>query len=113
MVQKLFLDIWRIDMETMNAQTIVDEIYSHIQKQGGRTADWYVGIAADINQRLFIDHKVPRQNHWFIYRKATSVNNARAVEKALLDTGCDGGGGGGDYNTVYVYAYLKGINTEP
>jgi hypothetical protein len=111
--KNLILSIWRINMETKDAQTIVNEIYAHMQKQGGKTTGWYVGIAADIDQRLFTDHKVPRQNHWFIYRKSTSANNARTVEKALLDLGCDGGGGGGDDKSVYVYAYLKGPNTEP
>jgi len=100
-------------METQFAQTIVDEIYAHMQKQGGKPADWYVGITDDIDQRLFIDHKVPRQNHWFAYRKAASAGHARSAEKVFLDYGCDGGGGGGDDKSVYVYAYLKGPNTEP
>ena len=79
-------------MEAKNAQTIVNEIYAHMQKQGGQLSDWYVGITSDIEQRLFTDHNVPRKNHWYAYRKATTADEARSAEKAFLDAGCDGGG---------------------
>jgi hypothetical protein len=98
-------------MASLSAQGVVDEIAAHIRKQGGNTASWYAGIAANAEQRVFGDHNVPR-DHWWIYRAAVSSTEARSAEKALLAWGCDGGGGGGDLNSVYVYAYLKTPTTR-
>jgi hypothetical protein len=100
-------------MEAKDAQTIVNEIYTHMQKQGGQLSGWYVGITSDIEQRLFAGHRVPRKNHWYAYRKAINADEARAAEKAFLDAGCDGGTGGGEEDATYVYAYLKGTETVP
>ena len=100
-------------MADQDAQTIVNEISAHIQKQGGTPLSWYVGITANIEQRLFGDHRVPKENHWWAHRRAVSSDAARSAEKALLDWGCDGGGGGGDSDAVYVYAYLKTTSTNP
>lgn len=96
-----------------DVQTIVSEFNAHIRKQGGNFENWYVGITQDIEQRLFGDHKVPRKDHWFIHREAFTSDDARAVEKAFLEWGCDGGTGGGDEDTCFVYAYLKTSVTDP
>jgi len=40
------------------------------------------------------------------YEKADSAAIARKVEKAYHDAGYQGGPGGGDNSTVYVYAYV-------
>lgn len=96
-----------------DAQTIINEFNGHIQQQGGQPSAWYVGITQDIEQRLFGDHKVPKKNHWFIQREAFTSDDARAVEKAFLDWGCDGGDGGGDDQARFVYAYLKTSITNP
>ncbi|MGA9108797.1 MAG: hypothetical protein ACLPSL_15270 [Smithella sp.] len=95
------------------AQEAYNEIYAHIVKQGGALSKWYCGITADIEKRFFGDHNVPDKDHWFAYRECTSHTAARNVEKALLDLGCDGGTGGGDDNSIYVYAYLKTSITDP
>lgn len=100
-------------MQALDAQTIVNEIGAHIQKQGGALSSWYVGITEDIEQRVFGAHRVPRKDHWRAHRKATSSSAARAAEKALVNWGCDGGTGGGDNGAVYVYAYLKTAVTNP
>lgn len=100
-------------MATKDDDTICSEISAHINKQGGQRSSWYVGIAADIKQRLHGDHRVPENDHWFIWRETFSANDARAVEKALIEWGCAGGPGGGDSNTRFVYAYLKTPVTEP
>lgn len=100
-------------MQAQDAQTIVNEIAAHIQKQGGALPSWYVGITENIEQRVFGDHSVPKENHWRAHRKALSSDVARAAEKSLLGWGCDGGGGGGDSDAVFVYAYLKTAITNP
>lgn len=86
-------------------QQLINEIHAHIREQGGHPSNWYVGIA-NHPDRLFVDHNVPRQNAWFICRRAPSAAVARAVEKAFHDWGCRGAGGGGGYDTTIVYAYL-------
>ena len=100
-------------MNAKPAQTVYDEIVAHIKSQGGPYPSWYCGIAADWADRLFNNHQVPRENHWYIARRCYTDTDARAVEEALLELGCDGGGGGGDTATVHAYAYLKSIETNP
>jgi hypothetical protein len=94
-------------MAAQDNQAICNEISAHINKQAGDKKSWYVGIAANIARRLHGDHQVPEKDHWFIWREAKSAGDARTVEKALHDWGCDGGPGGGDATTKFVYAYLK------
>ena len=100
-------------MPAIQAQQAYDEIAAHIMKQGGAYRAWYCGIAASIESRLFGDHKVPRKDSWWSWRQCFNDAAARDVETALVRLGCDGGPGGGDATTVYVYAYLKGSATDP
>ena len=93
-------------------QTVLDEIAAHINKQGGVKSSWYAGIASDPKHRLFSDHNVSEKDGWWIFRNAGSEAQARAAENSLLDWGCDGGSGGGDHNSVFVYAYLKTTTTK-
>ncbi|OIR02186.1 hypothetical protein GALL_158060 [mine drainage metagenome] len=97
---------------TYTAQQIITDINSHMRQHSGTNADWYVGIATDPKQRLFNDHNVSEKNDSWIYRRATSSDVARSVEKAYLDAGCTGGPGGGDDHTDYVYAYRKTRSTR-
>ena len=89
------------------------EITAHIKKEGSALNNWYAGITSDIESRLFGAHKVPRKNHWFIFREATSARAAREIEDALLKAGLDGNTGGGDDASTYVYCYKKTSITEP
>ena len=95
-------------------QTIVDEIVAHINKEEGPFSGWYTGITSDIDERLFGYHRVPKENHWFIWREAASNRDARNIESTLINEyGTDGGSGGGDASSVYVYSYKKtGITNE-
>ena len=97
-----------------DAQTILNEIVAHIDDEGGPKNTWYSGITNDIGERLHGAHGVPRENHWFITRRALSNADARAVENALIDqVGTDGGPGGGDSSSVFVYSYKKAGFTNP
>ena len=100
-------------MEAETAQQVYDKIVAHIKKQDGAYSSWYAGIASDWEDRLFSDHQVPRENHWWAAFKCISNKAARDAEDALHELGCDGAPGGGDESTVYVYAYLKGTMTDP
>ncbi len=76
-------------------------------------SQWYVGIASDVRERLFIDHKVHEQNGQWAHSPADTADIARSVEKHFLDAGLDGGAGGGDDTTKTVYVYLKSSRTDP
>ena len=97
----------------MTNDQIITEINAYMQKFTGRAnSDWYVGIAAAPRDRLFIDHCVDEKNGVWIFRQAASDSCAREVESAYHAAGFDGGPGGGDRTTVFVYAYLKTRSTE-
>lgn len=97
----------------MDTKQAYAEIKAHIDKCSHRYSDWYAGITSDIQQRLHGDHAVPKKDHWFAHRTVGTADGARSVEKALIDLGCDGGGGGGDKDSKTVYAYLKTSQTNP
>jgi hypothetical protein len=102
-----------MELEPKGAPEAYDEIVAHIKANGGEYSNWYCGITSDWASRLFDEHKVPPKVHPYIARQCYSDDNARAVENALIELGCDGEPGGGDETSVYVYAYLKGTMTDP
>jgi hypothetical protein len=95
-----------------SAQQVYDEIKSFIDSHNNYPT-WCSGIASNPRERLFQDHNVSEKSDYWIYRQCQSEQSARNVEEALLKLGCDGGTGGGDESTVYVYAYRKSTNTNP
>ncbi len=99
-------------MVAQSVEQVFGEITAYIDKEGWAHSHWYCGIASNPEDRLFNEHTVIRGNRW-IYRQCYNDFDARAVEKELLKLGCDGGRGGGDESTVFVYAYLKGLETNP
>ncbi len=74
-------------------------------------SEWYVGIAADPEERLS-EHGV-KESDWYIVRRLAGAEEARRVEESLLKLGCEGGPGGGDEASTAVYAYWKRGHTEP
>jgi hypothetical protein len=96
--------------------TIVNDIKGHADREGSGYRNWYCGVAANPDDRLFDNHNVPRDKDkaWWIKRNAGSEQNARDTEDCLLRFGFDGNPGGGDYSTIHVYAYKKipGITRE-
>ncbi len=93
-------------VQAQAVSTISSEIDAHMRRSGIPNSSWYVGITADIDERLFGYHNVPRQDHWFIFRRCVDVNSARALEAAYHRAGCKGGPGGGAFGCVYIYAYV-------
>lgn len=100
-------------MATKDTKTITAEISAKIKKQGGQMGSWYVGTASRVKPRLFVEHNVPQTNHWFIWRKAVSAEDATASEAALHGLGCDGTEREKDDKARHVYAYLKAAATKP
>lgn len=97
---------------TKTKEQIRSEIKVYIKAYGGVCADWYVGVASDPESRLFDDHGVSREGFW-IYRECENSDVAREIEEYFINVvGTDGGSGGGDNTTKYVYAYKKTISTN-
>lgn len=89
-------------------------IMVHIRESGRPYAAWYVGIAKDPRERLFQGHGVDEARDWWIFRQASSSETAREIERYFVTVlGTDGGPGGGDSESVFVYAYLKSEHTRP
>jgi hypothetical protein len=86
--------------------TIIAEINAHFTASGVPNDRWNVGITGDVENRLFGYHKVSRQKDCWIYRTALNSDQARSIEAAYHKAGCKGGGGGGDYTSTVVYAYV-------
>mgnify|MGYP001336667325 CR=1 FL=1 len=102
----------------MSATKLLNDIKSTIEKSRYAPSAWYVGIAADLIDRLENGHQVAgvsemRGTPW-IYGNAESDTAARRIEAWFVTVmGTDGGQGGGDHRTTYVYAYLKTRDTNP
>ena len=97
----------------MIAKDIVADINAFIQQCGGANPDWYVGVSADVEERLFSYHKVSRNFDSWIYRHADTSEIARTVEKAYITMGCDGVLSEPEAGAHLVYAYRKSVNTGP
>jgi hypothetical protein len=96
------------------AQQIIAHIDGYMQKfPNNKNPQWYVGIASDVRQRLFSDHRVSEQLDRWAYISADTSGIARSVETTYHNAGCDGGPGGGDNTTIVVYTYLKSGRTNP
>ena len=91
---------------------IIKEIRSYITECGGSIKKWYVGIAADPEERLFDDHSVDEEKDFWICCTASSNTVARDVEKHFLAKGAAGGTGGGSKATKSVYAYRISSRTN-
>lgn len=93
---------------------IIADIKAYIGKDSGAYGNWYVGITKDPHSRLFDEHGVKEKGDWWIYREAYSSESARQVEDHFVNKcGADGGVGGGDDDSTFVYAYKKASHTDP
>jgi hypothetical protein len=85
---------------------IVKDICAHITACGAKSySEWYAGIAADSEERLFYHHNVSKENDSWIRRKAKNGSDARAAAAELHELGCAGLGADGEEGGAYVYAY--------
>jgi hypothetical protein len=94
----------------VNLTSVAADINDYIRRCGGGHSAWYFGIAADPRHRLFSDHNVAVKSYW-IFRDCGSEDAARRVEEYFHRLGCQGGPGGGDWDTRFVYAYRITLDT--
>jgi hypothetical protein len=84
--------------------SIETEIDGCINKCGKGYREWYVGIADNPDQRLFVGHNVSETSGAWIYRDAGSLSMAKVIEAIFHKKGCKGGTGAAG-SPHYVYAY--------
>ncbi|MDK2848723.1 MAG: hypothetical protein PWP34_2076 [Desulfuromonadales bacterium] len=96
----------------MTGQQAASDIGTYMSQHGGVLSGWYVGIAKDPRNRLFVDHNVTANPGSWIYRECASDVVARQVEDYFLRQGCKGGDGGGSAASRFVYAYKITSNTR-
>jgi hypothetical protein len=88
--------------------SIESEIDLCINKCGKGYREWYVGVAANPDQRLFEGHNVSQQGGAWIYRDAGSEPMAKIVEAIFLKKGCKGGpADAGSSHFVYAYRMTR------
>ena len=77
--------------------------------------DWYIGIASNPHTQLFREHNVDLNNSWWVIKKADNAEEAGRIQRAIIrEYGTDGGNGGHDERSIYVYAYKKtGTTRQP
>lgn len=90
---------------------IVNNILAYVDKCGWGIHGWYVGIATDVEKRLFSEHNVKEEGSW-VHGQATSENEARETEKELLAREQFKGGPGGGDKPLHVYAYKITTDTK-
>ena len=97
----------------MFTQNIIDAFVKFIHDYGETYYQWYIGITADPEKRLFNDHMVNRKNDAWKYENAGSEKNARTIEKYLIDKfGAQGDTENGDSSATYIYAYRISDTTK-
>ena len=95
------------------AEKVTQEMYDHVQKCGGISSSWYVGLTNDPQRRLFEEHGVRRNGDACIFRTFSSNAEARKVENMFITLGASGGSGGGDWRSTTVYTYRKTRHSSP
>lgn len=94
-------------MAQNHAEIVLGVIYYKNSEQPNTpNSSWYVGITDNPKERL-ASHNVDPKHVPVIVLEATNCQEARTAEATLLEDGFDGGTGGGDGDTRFVYAYLK------
>ena len=99
----------------LDAQSYRDaarDLIIFMSEQDAPNYAFYAGITSDPMQRLFDEHQLPlTQPHKVV--RCENHQEARELEKQLHKSGCDGGPGGGDESSEYVYVYLMSPQTRP
>ena len=97
----------------MFTQNIIDAFVKFIHDYGETYYQWYIGITADPEKRLFNDHMVNRKNDAWKYENTGSEKNARTIEKYLIDKfGAQGDIASDNSSATYIYAYRISDTTK-
>jgi len=99
---------------TKDYKTIIKDIIHHITTKCSFSdiSDFYVGITNDPDNRLFDEHNVDKRLGCWTYSEAINEQHAREAERLLIDQGMEGGSGGGDDSSTFVYCYKITSETQ-
>ena len=85
----------------------VNNIKRKIDLYGHDYNAWYIGIAKDVTQKLFVDHKVNDQNGIWIYIVANTNSDAKEIKNYFERIGVTFNNSDDDENGLFVFAYKK------
>ena len=86
---------------------IIEKIDEHLKKSGKRYySEFCIGISENARKSLFEIHHVDKDNSWWIYVTAVSVNDAEKVEKYYSELGMRRGSGATNESSKMVYCYV-------
>lgn len=89
-----------------------EDVSELIRSVGGKPKLVYVGITDDLKRR-FTEHGL-RSTDSVSYFDAGSLKNAKFIEYYFMnEVGTDGGPGGENERSRFVYAYIKQPHTNP
>jgi len=95
-------------MQPMNYADIVSDLTLFFHKGGGTHNDWFVGIAADPQERLFAQHNLGSCDESTCrVLLAESFAAAECAKKSLLAKPFDHASNKDDGESLYVYLYKK------
>ena len=101
---------------TKTEEQIIHDIERRIgwERDSEDFPNWYVGITANPDDRLFNDHNVNKDDKGdWICRQAADIQVAREVERYFIEKHrTKGGPGGGDDRSLFVYAYRMSSHTK-
>jgi hypothetical protein len=80
-------------------QNVIAEFEKFMGQHEQYYSEFYIGIAADPNDRLINGHKVTIGIPNIYWTTPLQTNIVRAIEKHFLSKGARGGPGGGDNST--------------
>ena len=91
---------------------IISDIFKFILANGALADHIYVGVTKDqdgTKERHHLTNEIPQ-----IWREAESYAEAHYIESYFIrKIGTRGHEGGGDEESRWVYAYLRGVDTDP
>jgi hypothetical protein len=96
-----------------SSEIIVMEMLEFIQREGGHPKTWYVGITDDPQGRLFDEHQVHCQNDALVIDGGIRTGCSARSEYFLDSVWTGEKKGSASGCSCNVYAYRKGISTEP
>ncbi len=85
---------------------IIIIIEAFVKEHRGNYEDYYIGITNSKDTRLG-QHRVDQQNDIWMCEEAQTDQEARNIENFFIEKGMDGGPGGGNEDSVFVYVYKK------
>jgi len=97
----------------MNRSEIIDKISEHLKTRGGAPGEWFIGISQNVETRLFVNHRVDKENDKWIFIPTNSGQEAKEIRDYFINSMGIDSRPGGDNEAKMIYAYKKAPHTEP